>query len=650
MSGFVLPNGSEFDLEVGLHSTLPSRTFHGYGKFMSKTRERLQMYGLRPSLLKTFQHIGAEVGDDEIGVSTTPIYPAAELVVFSEFLGVKVSESDTSINPRFGNFAEDLVMVPDGYEQTYHFAQQTSDFRNMAFLDVPKLRLAIDVRPGRMNHSSTNDGKAGLLGSRLAWLSRDAPLRCTWEIFNLFQDINLGLIRDDKFAYLPTALGGYGKPVPFGLASNFEAFALRYKQGTHAGLARELVRRTTRRFNEYTLGHGHNTDEVLSAVARLQSSWHDWIKGKSLYAPTCWLEAPPEVAQYRVATHGSDVRTDAVLRRLHSAGYLVAESDLAVAFEHNELCKFLCSAETYDSFKERRDEARKQWLNLSTFSMRLYGYIQKLGVDQTLQGPLPPHEYEEFWFNITKRRLHLRSFLRQEAFYESKAKDSIYADGPMMVSIPSFPQVTHQGRRYWYEPSTDRPNDIEVSEEFEQLLDWVKTSREDNPPSTRLVEDDPFLIREIQLRGSTFGACIVTDDIRLCRAAYLQTRNWVCRIPVKWYYMDVYYGTGEEPWLQVLKNRFPFYEWATIHDTGSIESYEEVGFRDGRPILWPVKRELSLTQPSFTEKGRRMRSVQTEIGFEENPNWEPYRFPDGYLFAPGHFLQRKRHPTRRGWA
>jgi len=651
MDEFVLPDGSIFDLNVGLGNDLQTRKFQRYGTFLEGTRKRLLKFGRRPKKVEAFYHIGAEVGDDEIGVSSTPEYGAAELTVFSEFLGMKESEPDTSINPRFGNYAEDLVVIPDGYEQTYRYASQTSDMRNMAFLDVPKLRLAIDIRPGRMDHSSTNDGKAGMLGSRLAWLPRQSPVRCIWEVFNLMQDINLGLMRDSKFPYLPTALGGYGKPLPFGKASNFEAIITRYKQGTHAGMARELVRRANRRFREYTLDKGGNTDEVLSAVSRLQSSWHDWIKGKSLYAPTCWLEAPPEVVAYRVAKHGTDVRLDSALRRLQSVGHLVTESDLAIAYEHNQLCAFLVSCETHNEFLARRAESRKQWLNLSTFSLRLYGYLEKLGVDESLQSVLDPKEWDEFWLSITKKKLHLRSFLRQENFYDAKAKDIVYMNGPMMVrSLSLFPRVTQMGRRYWYQPSTDLPDDLEVKAEFDSLLEWVKGDPlHTNPPSRRIVNDDEFIIKEILMSEETKGFCIITDDIALCREAYNRTRHWVVRIPVKWYYMNTYYGTGDEPWLKVLKDRYPFYEWVTIQDTGSIESYEEIGFRDGLPILWPAERPFRLTKPSF-RNGRRIRAQRTQPDIEDNQDWEPYRFPDGYIYASGKFLQRKKHPYRRGWA
>jgi len=288
MENFLLPDGSTFDHDIGLGAVGEMPQTFQWNELLADTKDRLSMYGYRTSKVDMCRQISSEVGDDEESVHSSPVSAAMCCVIY-QWLGMKVSEEDTSLNPRFGNFAEDLVILPDGYEQTYHFCQKTSDLKNMAFLDVPKLRLAINIRPGRMNHSSTNDGKAGILGSRLAWLPRDSPVRMSWEIFNLFQDINLGLLRDEKFAYLPTALGGYGKPVPFGVEENFERFAQSYRQGTHAGLARELVRRSNRVFERYKVRNVLEEDFVLSAVARLQSGYHDWIKTGTVYTPTCWI-------------------------------------------------------------------------------------------------------------------------------------------------------------------------------------------------------------------------------------------------------------------------------------------------------------------------------------------------------------------------
>jgi hypothetical protein len=650
-SHFVLPDGDQFDHDLGVFDHSETKPFRDYGRFLEETKKRLLRYGRRPRKVDAVSSIHSEVGDDEIDVSTTPVYAAAELAVYSTYLGVRISEEDTSINPRFGNFAEDLVIVPDGYEQTYHYAQQLRWSRDMAYIDVPKLRLAIDIRPGRMSHSATNDGKAGLLGSRLAWLPRDSPVRCIWEVFNLMQDINLGLVRDEKFAYLPTALGGYGKPIPFGKPENFDRFCRSYKQGAHKELARELVRRCNRRFREYTVEHRYNTDEVLSAVSRVQSSWHDWIKGKSLYAPTCWLEAPPEVAKYRVAKHGVDVSFDNILKRLHASGHLVSESDLAVAYEHNQLCSYLVGAETHQRFKEIREESRKEWLNLSTFSMRLYGLIEKIGIDQNLHHEMQPDEYREFWLNITSKKLNLRAFLRAENFYSREAMTSIYEHGPMMVDVPLYPQVTKLGRRYWFEQTRDRQDHLDTNEEYESLLNWVKDpNRPEQPPSRKLTEDDPFIIKEIMASSNDDAFCIVTDDIQLCRKACMETKRLVVRIPCKWYFMSTYFGEKENPWYEKLTGLYAFANWRTIIDQGSIESYEELGFRDGSPIVKPVTRPFVMNKPSINGRGLRVRSGTTEVVEELNFDWEPYRFPTGYIFSQSRLFERRKHPHARGMA
>jgi hypothetical protein len=241
-------------------------------------------------------------------------------------------------------------------------------------------------------------------------------------------------------------------------------------------------------------------------------------------------------------------------------------------------------------------------------------------------------------------------FLRQEQYYSREAKDSIYADGPMMVKVAIMPQITSVGRRYWFEQTKDSQDLTETPEEFEKLLKWVSDpNRPDMPESTELVEDDPFIIRKARSLPSTAALCIVTDDVALCREIAASTHIWVVRVPVKWYYMNTYFGEGGEPWLDVVKHDYPLYQWETIEDSGSIKSYEEVGFRDGSPLKWPMVRPFSLTQKVW-ENGHRVRAGASKVPFEEDFEWKPYRFPQGYLFTYSNLPHRRKHPYRRGWA
>jgi len=221
----------------------------------------------------------------------------------------------------------------------------------------------------------------------------------------------------------------------------------------------------------------------------------------------------------------------------------------------------------------------------------------------------------------------------------------------MMVRVPMYPEVTTQRRRYWFEQTRDRQDHLDTNEEYELLLNWVKDpARPEQPPSRKLTEDDPFILKQITSADSSSAFCIVTDDIKLCREAHQSTRKWICRIPCKWYFMSTYFGEGDSPWEAILQRDYPIVRWETIIDTGSIESYEELGFRDGVPIKWPVKRPFVMTKPSITPSGKRVRSGTTEVVEEEDLQWTPYRFPEGYLFTRTRLYERRKHPHARGMA
>jgi hypothetical protein len=338
------------------------------------------------------------------------------------------------------------------------------------------------------------------------------------------------------------------------------------------------------------------------------------------------------------------------MRRLEAAGLLVAENDLAIAYEHNMLCKYLLGTDTHEEFVKIREESRMQWKQMSTFSLRLYGLVEKIGIDQSLQAELDDREYDYFARCLRKNRFNLRLFLRQENYYLTAAKDQIYTNGPMMVKVPMWARVTKLGRRYWFEQTKDSQDLSETKEEFQSLLDWVvMDNRPSAPPSLELLEDDPFIKRKVASASSDEAFAIVTNDVALCREIAAETHIWVCRIPVKWYYMDLYFGEANEPWLEKLNHIYDLYKWSTILDTGSIKSYEEIGFRDGSPIQWPQTRPFSMTARSY-HAGRRIRARPSDVPLEENFEWEPYRFPDGYVFTYSNFLRKRRHPYRRGWA
>jgi len=79
MDTFLLPDGSNFDCEIGLGHVddLPPCTV-SKGQLRQAVEDRLAMYGLKAEQACSFRHIAAEVGDDEEAVFRSPTAAALD--------------------------------------------------------------------------------------------------------------------------------------------------------------------------------------------------------------------------------------------------------------------------------------------------------------------------------------------------------------------------------------------------------------------------------------------------------------------------------------------------------------------------------------------------------------------------------------------
>jgi len=552
---------------------------------------------------RTPNYISSEVGDDEQTVSDSKAFIGYQLV-FQQLMGMKVSWEDTSISSRFGNFAEDMIVLPDGYGQTYLHARNTNSWEDMSFMDIPKLRLAIDIRPMRMDHSSTNDGKAAMVGSRQSWIPMTSPLKASYEVFSLFQDVNLGLIRDKKFPYLPQSLGGYGKAYAFDNPENLIRFCHAYKQGSHSLLIGNIINRTVDFLEKLSRGKDPAKDPLLSHVVRFQSSFHDWIKGRSIYAPVTWIDVPPEVAMHSAGKLGKHPTLDAVFGRLLAERRLLSEQQLQIAVEHNELCSALLRQESITSFKKLRDEARLRFHNLSIFSLENYGMIREITLDQTRDCLLTDcRKIAKFKSLVKDSRYNLRFVLSEEDVYYPEAMDSIYKTGPMSVQFTFNPRNKIGGMGFAAQ-TRDYANDVEDTEDrtsVDDLMTWLRSERDvAKLPRRAINDDDPI----IQLCTLNMYNIIVTDDIKLCRKAERISGNVIIRKPVFWYYQEIYYGA--ESFIDTVARKFPGKEFVEHEDSGSIQSFEENHFFDGVMLEEHIRQPFNVWKNPKQKDQRRM--------------------------------------------
>jgi hypothetical protein len=634
--------GGYFDPNVGLNHK-PSNKGPSPQEIVDLANRRLAKYGISPiteeDLWLDPQYISAEVGDDEETASNSKAFIGFQQVN-QELLGMKVSETDTSINYRFGNFAEDLIILPDGYGQTYLNTRNTSSSDAMSFIDIPKIRLAIDIRPMRMDHSATNDGKASMVGSRMSWIPLNGPFRGVYEAFNLFQDLNLGLHRDKKFPYLPSSLGGYGKELPFRNVKNLERFMKAYKQGSHSELIRNIVNRTIDYIGKLTDDRKPAKDPLLSHIVRFQSSFHDWIKGKSIYAPVTWLDVPPEVAKYRVGKLGESALKDEIFGRLLAEKEVISEQQLEIAVEHNELCKALLKTETIPEFKKIRDEARMRWNSFSIFSLENYGMIKELSLDTSFsKRPLRDIDVSYFTTLVKEMRYNLRHILGEEFIYWPEAMDEIYGNGPMKVHF-SFSPLNKVGTRSFAAQRSEYTSeyiDIEEKSSMKELADWVRRGMEGKPPTTML-NDDEHIIKACEPHAFNI---IITDDIKLCKRANNKLRKPILRMPVSMYYKTLYFGAGD--FKDIMREAFTGFDLtqSVEHmDEGSIKSFEEARFRDGVML----KRTAIQRFNAFKKMGTKDPTIIEED--EDFENVCPER-PTDLLFDSRNILKMNRNRKGR---
>jgi hypothetical protein len=639
---FLLPQvpgicDTEFDPDLGLDVECSFTEPMSCARAYELASEELAIYGYsieEQDFNPNPEWISSEVGDDEQTVSDSKLLLALNSV-FSREIGLKTSRKDTAINPRYGNFCEELITLPDGYDQTYHKTRNDSTSKDMSFIDIPKLRLAIGIRPMRMDHSSTLDGKAGMVGSRLKWLTNDNPMKILYEVFNLFQDVHLGVIHAKKFAYLPAELAGYGKPIPFSNFKNFEKFAAVYKNGTHAPVVRVIVRRALRFMESTSMGKRPEPDLLLSHVTRFSGSFHDWVKGHSIHAPTAWIDIPEELGKFQVGELGIDAVKDDVFCRLIAENRLVTESKLQVVVEHNHLCQALSGARSIPEFRKLREEATKQWKKLSVFGQETYGLIKEISPDQADFRPLQNIEVLVFFKRVEERKGMLKTLFRHEPVYLREAIDHVYREGPMFVPFHMTPRNKVGGMQF-VEQHRFREDTVDTEDRQgeEQLIRWLENGCQGDIPR-RLINDDNDIIVKA---GNSSGLIIVTDDIALCKKANRVTKTPIFRVPVEWYFRCLYFN-GTEPWREFLSNQ-THVEWDQVVDEGSLVSVEEKLFHDGQMLTEQRRMPFNMTKGLYTKD----RAI---ISYSDDYSDVPKEHPKTLLYDKYGITSRRYRPEFR---
>jgi hypothetical protein len=216
LEGYTAPEIGPLDLE--------------YIQSLGESSSRLvDYYGLEEFPYVDSRVEGEEVGDDRVDFSNNPYRLATVLIAQEQVCGMVTSILDTNLSAQVWNFCEVTSCVPLHPDQGFDKCRKTGDFRDLGFIDVPPLRILLDVMKGDRSHSSTSVGKAAMLGSRMR-TPRTEFLQ-DFHLASYLQDGFLATHRSSEPKYLPQIMGGSGSRALFSNPLNLYLYVHAYRGG-----------------------------------------------------------------------------------------------------------------------------------------------------------------------------------------------------------------------------------------------------------------------------------------------------------------------------------------------------------------------------------------------------------------------------------
>lgn len=448
-----------------------STLYYKYGPIVKSGRPPLDGYGIH-----------AEVGDDHISYTSSPVQFVAELLVSKQYLGIEISEKDTFISQSCGNYSESYLLVPQNKgEAWYSSGVTTPSGEDIPFLDIPKIRTMLPTCGSRQKHSDTLEGKVSLQAKTQRFSSHLTQHICLMG--TMIQVFSLSLMRDRKFPALPPYLGGLGLSLR-GLdeARQFCRMVSQYKSGRHMGFIYSITESVQK-----LIDYGDSeSQKLLSAISSVQQHWRTWFNFYSKYVPSISGNLPLEFHQFQIGQLGKgDSLWDTAASRLLTLRGAITESELLVHQRNQELIAGLFSSVDFQKHQEMLENEKKLQRSISIFSTSFRDtWSEKL----VFSVPSDPKiESVETMLRLERSGNYaLKNALKHDIVYDIKALDRVYQLGPLKVDM----QIVYNGIPL---PAYLIPEyDDDVIVHREELREWV--SNPSGLPPPYLLEDDPILI------------------------------------------------------------------------------------------------------------------------------------------------------------
>lgn len=420
----------------------------------------------------------AVVGDDHTSLSSNA---ERALDIYNETvssLGFVPSKDDEVVSDRYGFYAEELYKVPQSNRDTIDAIGPGSP-RDLPYIDVPKIRLLMDIRKDRADFSSTACGRIFQFGKEMEYVNRPNRFQAVFHIGSWIQDLCLDLRHKPEFVYFPRSLVSAGKPLLFQNRDNFVDFIQIHKDG-----------RLLRRYH-YLMDTAVHSEVNFGIVPRFftKTSEDRLVLVKDTELPEQVI--PLKLFQSRKKKWYQPL----VVQRLHQ--YLISETEIKARLNQLEELfseKPVAEPATVEnvavSAEEIRPETLKAFLDLWEGNSMLLG-----------------RNAMESWYP------------REEVLR------ILDLENPLHVEIPI---------KWWgLEGGIPAERMLEKERHAAQLYEWLLNTADDSDPPTDIIADDPAIINEI-MDIPDRDIYVATDDVAMLRyASSICWRKNVIRISAR---------------------------------------------------------------------------------------------------------------------
>jgi len=314
-------------------------------------------WDLPTSIPKDSPVFGMEVGDDRTDASRCAYKLALGLICQEQVFHMETSESDTFISPRVWNFCEITNGVPADLTETFDYCRKNDDFAKLAFVDVPPLRIILDVTKGDGSHSSTASGKASMLASRLR-----TPRNSMLRVLNLASFMQDGMLRTSMSSdpkYLPRIMGGSGARALFDSPENLYLYTLAYKGGRCNRVYGSATRELQACLRELSLSRA-----TMPVLCKMLGDRQEYLHGtysNMIFAPkTSFKDVEMErLPAPLIESPGGSNRFNASLNRLVRTKHLVPRSIALREWEYSKTIRARLLSRLSTERYESEDRLRK---------------------------------------------------------------------------------------------------------------------------------------------------------------------------------------------------------------------------------------------------------------------------------------------------